>query len=171
MKYSVKQSFSTEHDTEYDESIEQSFTNKKDALKYFEEIKNNTRQGGCIITDLWNTKEDDILETHYSNFDYSQYYGNLVVAFQHEGKGMNYCHKFLDAFWLHSANCDLSDNPDSRFKTWHIITDLTIEDLNGLTYEEAQEKVEKELRLRLNNSVSLDYLGIEFAEENELETI
>lgn len=45
-KYQVIQSYGTETYTEeiYD---------KKDAVEYFESIKNETQQGGCITTDLW----------------------------------------------------------------------------------------------------------------------
>jgi hypothetical protein len=168
MKYSITQSFSTENDTRQDESITQSFSNKKEAKAYFEEVKDNAQQGGCIITDFWNLKEDDILETYYSNFDYTDSYGKLVVAFENTGKGMGYSHKFRDAFWLNASNCDLSDNPDSRFKVWHTVTDIRVEDLNGLTYEEAQEVVEKDICLRLENSINLDYLGIIFEEELEV---
>lgn len=168
MKYSVRQSFSTENDIRQDESITQSFSNKKEAKAYFEEVKDNVQQGGCITTDFLNLKEDDILETHYSNFDYTDSYGRLVIAYQHTGKGMGYSHKFLDAFWLNGSNCNLSDNPDSRFKVWHTVTNLRIEDLDGLTYEEAQELVEKEVYLRLENSINLDYLGITFAQENDI---
>jgi hypothetical protein len=161
MKYLVTQSFSTENNTEQDESLTQSFANKKDALKYFDEIKNNTQQGGQIITDFW--LNDEVIDSFYSNFDYSPLYGNLVIAYQHEGKGMNYCHKFLGANWLDDRNSKhLSDNPDSRFKIWHTITDLKIEDLNGLTYEEAVEKVKDEVNLRWNNDIDLDGLGLKF---------
>jgi hypothetical protein len=164
MKYSVTQSFSTENETVQDESLTQSFTNKKDALKYFEEIKNNTQQGGTIVTNFW--LKDDVVETHYSDFDYSHLYGNLVIAYQHEGKGMGYCHKFLGAFWLDERNCKyLSENLDSRFKTWETITDLKIDDLNGLSYEEAVEKVKDEVNLKLTNSIDLDGLGVEFAKD------
>jgi len=164
MKYTVTQSFSTENYTEQDESLTQSFANKKDALKYFEEIKNNMQQGGTIITDFW--LKDEVIDSYYSNFNHAPLYGNLVIAYQHEGKGMGYCHKFLEAFWLDGRNCKhLSDNPDKRFSTWHTITDLKIEDLNGLTYEEAVEKVKDEVNLRLNNDIDLDGLGIDFAKD------
>jgi hypothetical protein len=164
MKYLVTQSFSTENNTEQDESLTQSFANKKDALKYFDEIKKNTQQGGQIVTDFW--LKDEVIDSFYSNFDYSPLYGNLVVAYQHEGKGMGYCHKFLGANWLDARNSKhLSDNPDSRFEVWHTITDLKIEDLNGLTYEEAVEKVKDEVNLRWNNDIDLEGLGIEFAKD------
>jgi hypothetical protein len=76
MKYRVAQSFSTENETVQDESLTQSFTNKKDALKYFDEIKNNTQQGGTIVTDFW--IRHDVIESFYSNFDYSPLYGNFA---------------------------------------------------------------------------------------------
>jgi hypothetical protein len=80
---------------------------------------------------------------------------------------MSYSHKFLDAFWLDKYNeKNLSDNPDYRFKTWHFILELKIDDLNGLSYEDAQTLVSKEARLKLNNSIDLENLGIDFAQEN-----
>jgi hypothetical protein len=164
MKYTVTQSFSTENDIAQDESLTQSFTNRKDALKYFNKIKDNTQQGGTIVTDFW--LKDEVVESFYSDFDYSSYYGNLVVAYQHEGKGMNYCHKFLNAYWLDERNCkNLSENPDQRFRTWETITDLKIDDLNGLTYHEAVEKVKDEVDLKITNNIDLDGLGIEFAKD------
>ena len=165
--YSVTQSFSTENETVQDESKTKSFSNKKDAIAYFEEIKTEMQQGGEILTDLWEldkeTDEMEVIDSYYSSFDNSENYGKLVIAFQHTGKGMNYSHKFLDAFWLDKYNeKNLSDNPDNRFKTWHYILNLKTEDLNGLSYEDAQEKVKNEANLRLENSIDLEGLGIEF---------
>lgn len=165
MKYTITQSFSTENDTREDEGLTKSFANKKEAKNYFEEIKNNVQQGGTIVTDFW--LKDDIIDSYYSDFDYTPYFGKLVIAYQHEGKGMGYCHKFLNAFWLDKYNCNLSENPDNRFRTWETILDITKEDLDGLTYDEAVGMVEKEVRLRLNNSIDLSRLDIIFAGENE----
>jgi hypothetical protein len=161
MKYSITQSFGTEHDSRQDEGITKSFTNKKDALNYFKEVKSNSQQGGTIITDLW--LKDEVIDTHYSEFDYSKLYGKLVIGYQHEGKGMGYCHKFLEAFWLDKYKCDLSENPDNRFRIWHTITNLSIDDLNNLSYEDAINKVKNEVNLRWNNSIDLSDLGINFS--------
>lgn len=172
MKYQVTQSFGIETYTEQIYDKTESFDNKKDAVEYFESIKYETQQGGCITTDFWELVEEpynefDVIDSYYSYPNYEDVYGKLVIAFQNTGKGMGYSHKFLDAFWLDKYNeKNISDNPDLRFKTWHTITDLTIDDLNGLTYDEAQEKVEKETRLKLENSIDLSNLSIIFAEEN-----
>jgi hypothetical protein len=160
MKYSITQSFGTENDSRQDESITKSFSNKKDALKYFNTVKTNSQQGGTIITDLW--LKDDVIDTHYSDIDYTKDYGKLVIAYQHEGKGMGYCHKFIDAFWLDKYNSNLSDNPDNRFRVWHSLTDLTFDELNGLSYYDAIDRVKNEVNLRWNNSIDLSNLGIKF---------
>ena len=48
--YQVSQKFSTEKETE--EISVKDFDNYQDAKDYFEEIKNETQQGGDIVTDL-----------------------------------------------------------------------------------------------------------------------
>ena len=48
--YQVSQKFSTETETE--ELLTKDFENYQDAKDYFEEIKNETQQGGDIVTDL-----------------------------------------------------------------------------------------------------------------------
>lgn len=168
--YQVSQKFSTEKETR--ELSAQDFENYQDAKNYFEEIKNETQQGGYIITDLqkivyaeidWESSED--LETFCNPYDYEQHYGKLVVAYMHTGKGMNYSHKFLDVFFLDKyEEYRISENPDYRFTAWTTITDLTAEDLEGLTYDEAVERVENEVNLKLTNRIDLSNLNLSFKE-------
>jgi len=161
MKYTVTQRFSTENDTEVFELDE--FSTKKEALKHFHLIKNNSQQGGQVITEVRNNKTDDIIEEHSNEVDYTNDYGKLVISYTHEGKGMNYCHKFVQAFWLDENNCkNLSDNPDKRFSLWHMILNLTFEELNELYYDDAVSKFKDEARLKWNNSVDLEDLGLTF---------
>lgn len=165
-KYIVTQSFGTESYTEQNTEKTQNFETKKEALEYFESIKNEMQQGGEIITDLW--EDEEVIDSFYKSFDNSENYGKLVIAFQHVGKGMNYAHKFLELFWLDKYNeNNLSDNPDNRFKTWHYVLDLKKEDLNGLTYDEIVDKIQDEARLKLQNSISLDGLELEIKDDEE----
>jgi hypothetical protein len=164
--YTVTQSFGTEKYTDQDQSKTQSFSNKEDAQKYFDEIKNEMQQGGEVITDLW--KKDEVIDSFYKTFDNSDNYGKLVIAFQHVGKGMNYAHHFQELFWLDQYNeKNISDNPDYRFKTWHYILDLKKEDLNGLTYDEIFDKIKDEARLKLENSISLQGLELEIKDDED----
>ena len=175
--YQVSQKFSTEKDTQ--ELSAQDFENYQDAKDHFEEIKNETQQGGYIITDLqkivydeddnidWELSDMD-LETFCSEYNYAEHYGKLVVAYMHTGKGMNYSHKFLDAFFLDKrSEIRISENPDYRFTAWTTITGLTAEDLEGLTYDEAVERVEDEVNLKLTNSIDLSNLDLNFVNNED----
>ena len=170
--YQVSQKFSTEKETE--EISVNEFENYQDAKDHFEEIKNETQQGGDIVTYLqkivyyeddkidW-TLSDMNLDTFCNPYDYEQHYGKLVVAYMHTGKGMNYSHKFLDAFFLDKrSESRISENPDKRFTAWSTITELTAEDLEGLTYDEAVERVENEVNLKLTNRIDLSDLDLNF---------
>ena len=170
--YQVSQKFSTEKETE--EISVNEFENYQDAKDHFEEIKNETQQGGDIVTYLqkivyyeddkidW-TLSDMNLDTFCNPYDYEQHYGKLVVAYMHTGKGMNYSHKFLDAFFLDKrSESRISENPDKRFTAWTTITELTAEDLEQLTYDEAVERVENEVNLKLTNRIDLSNLDLNF---------
>ena len=170
--YQVSQKFSTEKET--DEISVNEFDNYQDAKDHFEEIKNETQQGGDIVTELKKIvyKEDgnidwiltDLnLDTFCSPYNYEEHYGKLVVMYMHTGKGMNYSHKFLDAFFLDKrSESRISENPDKRFTAWTTITDLTAEDLEGLTYDEAVERVGNEINLKLTNRIDLSNLDLNF---------
>ena len=57
--------------------------------------------------------------------------------YMHTGKGMNYSHKFLDAFFLDKrSESRISENPDRMFTAWTTIIELTAEDLEGLPYRD-----------------------------------
>lgn len=169
--YRVAQYFNTEETTEPLSS--ENFDDFEEAKNHFEGIKNKTQQGGGIITDLdkFVYNEDDIidwglsipsLKTFYSEFDYEEHYGKLVVVFKHTGKGMNYSHEFVDVFFLDEYNeYRISDNPDYRFTPWTTITDIKIEDLEGLTYDDAVERVRDEIsHLKLTNRIDLTNLDL-----------
>ena len=169
--YTVARYFNTEKITEPLSS--KSFDVFEEAKNHFEEIKDETQQGGDVITDLNKfvyDEDDNIdwelsispLETFCSQFDYEEHYGKLVVVFIHTGKGMNYSHKFIDVFFLDEHNeYRISHNPDSRFTPWTTITDIKAEDLEGLTYEEAVEKVRDDIsNLKLTNCVDLTSLNL-----------
>ena len=175
--YQVSQKFSTEKETE--EISVKEFENYQDAKDYFEEIKNETQQGGDIVTDLqkivygendeidWSLSDMD-LETFCNPYNYEEYYGKLVVMSMHTGKGMNYSHKFLDAFFLDKrSESRISENPDQMFKAWSTITELTAEDLEGLTYDEAVERVENEVNLKLTNRIDLSNLDLNFVNNED----
>ena len=175
--YQVSQKFSTEKETE--ELLTKDFDNYQDAKDYFEEIKNETQQGGDIVTDLvkyvydeddnidWSLSDMD-LETFCNPYNYEKHYGKLVIMYMHTGKGMNYSHKFLDAFFLDKrSERRISENPDQMFKAWTKITDLTAEDLEGLTYDEAVERVENEVNLKLTNSIDLSNLDLNFVNNED----
>ena len=84
------------------------------------------------------------------------HYGKLVIMYMHTGKGMNYYHKFIDAFFLDKrSESRISENTDQMFKAWTTITELTAEDLEQLTYDEAVEIVENEVNLKLTNRIDL----------------
>ena len=103
------------------------------------------------------------LETFRNPYNYEEHYGKLVVMYMHTGKGINYSHKFLDAFFLDKYEADrISENPDKMFTPWTTITELTAEDLEGLTYDEAVERVEDEVNLKLTNSIDLSNLDLNF---------
>lgn len=172
--YLVSQKFSTEKDTK--ELSSQEFENYQDAKDHFEEIKNETQQGGYIITDLqkivydeddnidWELSDTD-LDTFCNPYNYEEHYGKLVIVYEHTGKGMNYSHKFLDAFFLDKySESRISENPDYRFTPWTTITDLTAEDLEECTYDEAVERVENEVNLKLTNNIDLSNLNLSFKE-------
>ena len=48
-----------------------------------------------------------------------------------------------------------------------LITDLTAEDLEGLTYDEAVERVEDEVNLKLTNSIDLSNLDLNFVNNED----
>ena len=121
--YQVSQKFSTEKETE--ELLTKDFENYQDAKDYLEEIKNETQQGGDIRTDLqkivygendeidWSLTDID-LETFCNPYNYEEHYGKLVIMYMHTGKGMNYSHKFIDAFFLDKYEADrISENPNN----------------------------------------------------------
>ena len=60
-----------------------------------------------------------------------------------------------------------SENPDKMFTPWTIITDLTAEDLEGLTYDEAVERVENEVNLKLTNRIDLSNLDLNFVNNED----
>ena len=169
--YQVSQKFSTEKETE--ELSVKDFENYQDAKDHFEKIKNETQQGGDIVTDLikyvydedeeidWNLTDMD-LDTFCSEYNYEEHYGKLVIMYMHTGKGMNYSHKFLDAYFLNKDEVRISENPDKMFTPWTTITGLTAEDLEGLTYDEAVERVENEVNLKLTNRIDLSNLDLNF---------
>jgi len=165
-KYTVIQNFETETST--DELHSKNFNTKKEAKKHFESIKNETMQGGSVETVIFNNKIGEEVESFIALKDYAEYYGKLVIAFQHVGKGMNYAHHFQELFWLDKYNeKNLSDNPDNRFKTWHYILDLKKEALNGLTFDEIFDKIKDEARLKLENYISLQGLDLEIKENDD----
>ena len=175
--YQVSQKFSTEKET--DELSVKEFENYQDAKDYFEEIKDEMQQGGDIRTDLvkyvydedeeidWELSDED-LETFCNPYNYEQHYGKLVIMYLHTGKGMNYSLEFLDAFLLDNrSESRISENPDKRFTAWTTITELTAEDLEGLTYDEAVEKVENEVNLKLTNRIDLSNLDLNFVNNED----
>ena len=175
--YQVSQKFSTEKETE--EISVNEFENYQDAKDHFEEIKNETQQGGDIVTDLvkyvydeednidWSLSDMD-LETFCNPYNYEEHYGKLVIMYMHTGKGMNYSHKFLDAFFLDKrSESRISENPDQMFKAWTTITELTAEDLEQLTYDEAVERVENEVNLKLTNRIDLSNLDLNFVNNED----
>ena len=164
MKYSVNQNFHTESTVDSLQAKE--FSNKKEALSFFNEIKDDTKQGGQVETYIFNNHTEEEILSQWNDFDNPEDYGKLVIAFQHTGKGMNYSHKFLYLFWLDKNNIkNLSDNPDNQFQTWHYVLDLKKEDLNGGTFDEIIEKIKDEANLRLENYISLDGLELDIKED------
>ena len=171
--YQVSQKFSTETETE--ELYTTDFDNYQDAKNYFEAKKDEMQQGGYIVTDLVKyvyDENDDIdwtfLDTFCNPYNYEQYYGKLVIMYMHTGKGMNYSHKFIDAFFLDKrSESRISENPDKRFTAWTTITELTAEDLEKLTYDEAVERVENEVNLKLTNRIDLSNLDLNFVNNEE----
>lgn len=164
MKYSVNQKFHTESTIESLQA--QDFSNKKEAISFFNQIKDDTKQGGQVETYIFNHHTEEEILSQWNDFDNPEDYGKLVIAFQHVGKGMNYSHKFLDLFWLDKYNIKkLSDNPDNCFKTWHYVLDLKKEDLNGYTFDEIIDKIKDEARLKLENYISLDGLDLDIKED------
>ena len=175
--YQVSQKFSTEKETE--EISVNEFENYQDAKDHFEEIKKETQQGGDIVTYLqkivyyeddkidW-TLSDMNLYTFCNPYNYEEHYGKLVIMYMHTGKGMNYSHKFLDAFFLDKrSESRISENPDKRFTAWSTITELTAEDLEGLNYDEAVERVENEVNLKLTNRIDLSNLDFNFVKNED----
>ena len=175
--YQVSQKFSTEKETE--ELLTKEFENYQEAKDHFEEIKNETQQGGDIVTDLvkfvydedeeinWSLSDMD-LDTFCNPYNYEEHYGKLVIMYMHTGKGMNYSHKFLDAFFLDKrSERRISENPDQMFKAWTTITELTAEYLEGLTYDEAVERVENEVNLKLTNRIDLSNLDLNFVNNED----
>ena len=175
--YRVSQKFSTEKET--DELSVNEFDNYQDAKDHFEEIKNETQQGGDIVTDLhkivyyedgnidWSLS-DIALDTFCNPYNYEEHYGKLVIMYMHTGKGMNYSHKFLDAFFLDKrSESRISENPDQMFKAWTTITELTAEDLEECTYDEAVERVENEVNLKLTNRIDLSNLDLNFVNNED----
>jgi len=144
-----------------------SFDNIKDAYeKYKEEVANIKTMNAQEVPDykqieLQAWDEDDyemeILDEVSYNVSYEDDYGKLVIQYQHVGKGMNYAHKFIGLFFLDKyTEKDISNNPDKRFSTWTNVLDITQDDLNGLTYDEAVEKIKDEANLKLENNITLD---------------
>lgn len=175
--YQVSQKFNTEKETQ--ELSVQEFDNYQEAKDHFEDIKNEMQQGGDIVTDLvkyvydeddnidWSLSDMD-LDTFCNPYNYEEHYGKLVITYMHTGKGMNYSHKFIDAFFLDKyEEYRISENPDYRFTAWTTITDLTAEDLEGLTYDEALERVENEVNLKLTNSIDLSNLDLNFVNNED----
>lgn len=170
--YQVSQKFSTEKETE--ELSVKEFENYQDAKDHFEEIKNETQQGGDIVTYLQKIvyyEDDKIdwmlsdmnLDTFCNPYNYEEHYGKLVIMYMHTGKGMNYSHEFLDAFFLEKrSESRISENPDKRFTPWTTITELKAEDLEECTYDEAVERVENEVNLKLINRIDLSNLDLNF---------
>ena len=108
------------------------------------------------------------LDTFCNPYNYEEHYGKLVIMYMHTGKGMNYSHKFLDALFLDKrSERRISENPDHRFTAWTIITDLTAEDLEQLTYDEAVERVEDEVNLKLTNRIDLSNLDLNFVNNED----
>ena len=85
----------------------------------------------------------------------------------HTGKGMNHSHEFLDAYFLDKYEDRISENPDRMFTPWTTITELTAEDLEQLTYDEAVERVEDEVNLKLTNSIDLSNLDLNFVNNED----
>lgn len=175
--YQVSQKFSTEKETE--DLLTQDFDNYQEAKDYFEEIKDEMQQGGDIVTYLvkyvydeddnidWSLTDMD-LDTFCNPYNYEQHYSKLVVMYMHTGKGMNYSHKFIDAFFLDKrSESRISENPDKRFTPWTTITELTAKDLEGLTYDEAVERVEDEVNLKLTNRINLSNLDLNFVNNED----
>ena len=175
--YQVSQKFSTEKETE--EFLTKDFDNYQEAKDYFEEIKNETQQGGDIVTDLvkfvydedeeidWELSDED-LETFCNPYNYEQHYGKLVIMYMHTRKGMNYSHKFINAFFLDKYEADrISENPDKMFTPWTTITELTAKDLEGLNYDEAVERVEDAVNLKLTNLIDLSNLDLNFVNNED----
>ena len=175
--YQVSQKFSTEKETE--ELLTQEFDNYQDAKDYFEEIKHEMQQGGDIVTDLvkyvynedeeidWSLSDMD-LDTFCNPYNYERHYGKLVIMYMHTGKGMNYSHKFLDAFFLDKrSESRISENPDRMFTPWTTITELKAEDLEQLTYDEAVERAESEVNLKLTNRIDLSNLDLNFVNNED----
>ena len=170
--YQVSQKFSTEKETE--EISVNEFENYQDAKDHFEEIKNETQQGGDIVTYLQKIvyyEDDKIdwmlsdlnLDTFCNPYNYEEHYGKLVIMYMHTGKGMNYSHEFLDAFFLEKrSESRISENPDKRFTPWTTITELKAEDLEECTYDEVVERVENEVNLKLINRIDLSNLDLNF---------
>ena len=114
------------------------------------------------------TLSDMNLDTFCNPYNNEEHYGKLVIIYMHTGKGMNYSHKFIDAFFLDKrSESRISENPDHRFTTWTTITDITAEDLEGLTYDEAVERVENEVNLKLTNSIDLSNLDLNFVNNED----
>ena len=175
--YQVSQKFSTEKETE--EISVNEFENYQDAKDHFEEIKNETQQGGDIVTYLQKIvyyEDDKIdwmlsdlnLDTFCNPYNYEEHYGKLVIMYMHTGKGMNYSHEFLDAFFLEKrSESRISENPDKRFTPWTTITELKAEDLEECTYDEVVERVENEVNLKLINRIDLSNLDLNFVNNED----
>ena len=175
--YQVSQKFSTEKETE--EISVKEFENYQDAKDHFEDIKHETQQGGDIVTYLQKIvyyEDDKIdwmlsdmnLDTFCNPYNYEQHYGKLVIMYMHTGKGMNYSHKFIDAFFLDKrSESRISENPDKMFTPWTTITELKAEDLEQLTYDEAVEIVENEVYLKLTNRIDLSNLDLNFVNNED----
>lgn len=156
------------------------FDNLEDAYqKFVEELKDIKNMYASenpdyksVQLEAWD--EDDYemetLDDERYDVSYEDDYGKLVIQYQHVGKGMNYAHKFIGLFFLDEyTEKDLSNNPDKMFSTWTNILDITEEDLSGLTYDEAVEKIKDEANLKLQNNITLDDIidVIDIIDENE----
>ena len=61
----------------------------------------------------------------------------------------------------------ISENPDKIFTAWTTITELTAEDLEECTYDEAVERVENEVNLKLTNRIDLSNLDLNFVNNED----
>lgn len=154
------------------------FDNLQDAYTYFQKEveyeKSFVSSENCDYKEIeiqaWDDEmyEMEILETRTYVVDFSEHYGKLVIEFEHVGKGMNYAHKFLGLFFLDKYNEKLlSHNLDHMFRRWTYILDITADDFEGLTREEAINLISDKANLKLQNNIEIDDLNLPIIEEEE----